>query len=191
MGQELETLIRRAKSGDGAAFQTIYEFFAKKIYNFVYRMLSSREEAEDIVQDTFLIAYRELKTLRKDGQFEAWIYRIARNQVYQKLRHGKFLRYTLDDEQGPDVKELKGKNPDRNPEEHLLNDELSRAIQSALGHLPEKLREVFVLAVIQRIAYKDICEIVGKSLSAVKTDIYRARLMMRDELKDYLHHDEH
>lgn len=185
MGHEVETLVRRVKNGDAAAFPLLYDFFAKKVYNFVYRMLASREEAEDITQDTFLIVYRELKALRKDDQFEAWVYRIARNQVYQRLRAGRYLRYTLDDEPHTDGRERHPQHPARDPEQDLLNQELNRAIQQALAQLPEKLREVFVLAVIQKVPYKDICDIVGKSLSAVKSDIYRARLLARDELKKY------
>lgn len=186
MGHEVLALVRRVKEGDGVAFQAIYDLFAKKIYNFVYRMLGSKEEAEDITQDSFLIAYRELKNLRKEAQFESWLYHIARNEVYQKLRHGKFLRYTLDDGKIAHAYETKRQSAELNPEETVLNDELSQAIQSALADIPDKLREVFVLAVIQKVSYKDICDIVGKSLSAVKTDIYRARLMARDALKKYL-----
>jgi RNA polymerase sigma-70 factor (ECF subfamily) len=149
-------------------------------------MVGSREEAEDIAQDTFLIAYRELENLRKDDQLESWIYRIARNQVYQTLRRVRGVSYGLDDEQGEVRKRLQDLSPAGNPEKVLLKEELNQVIALALKRLPEKLREVFILAVMQQLSYKEICEIVGKSLPAVKTDIYRARLLAKEELSHYI-----
>jgi RNA polymerase sigma-70 factor (ECF subfamily) len=178
-------LVRDAQAGNSDAFEGIYGNFASRIYNFLYRLLGSREEAEDLTQQTFLIALKQLKTLRDPGQLESWVYRIARNEVYQKLRRRKFD--SVDDgASGKDSAEPRENRLHANPEKVLLNVELGQKLQAVLDGLPIKLREVFILAVVQEMSYKDISAIVGRSLLSVKTDIYRARLTARAELAKYL-----
>lgn len=183
--RKVRKLVEEAQNGDGAAFQAIYEYFAPRIYNFLFRLLGSRDEAEDVAQQTFLNALRQLRTLRDAGQVESWIYRIARNEVYLRYRRKKAV--SLDDEEVElDTGKLEESRLHANPEKLLLNVELGSVIQSVLNSLPAKLREVFVLAVIQGFSYQDIAGIVGRSLLSVKTDIYRARLLVKEELRKYL-----
>lgn len=183
--RKVRKLVEEAQNGDGAAFQAIYEYFAPRIYNFLFRLLGSRDEAEDVAQQTFLNALRQLRTLRDAGQVESWIYRIARNEVYLRYRRKKAV--SLDDEEVElDTGKLEESRLHANPEKLLLNVELGSVIQSVLNSLPAKLREVFVLAVIQSFSYQDIAGIVGRSLLSVKTDIYRARLLVKEELRKYL-----
>ncbi len=183
--RKVRRLVEEAKNGDGAAFQALYEHFAPRIYNFLFRLLGSRDEAEDVAQQTFLNALRQLGTLRDAGQIEAWIYRIARNEVYLTFRRKKAVSLD-DDDSSIDTGKLEESRLHANPEKLLLNEELGQTIQAVLDSLPAKLREVFVLAVIQGISYQDITGIVGRSLLSVKTDIYRARLLVKEELRKYL-----
>ena len=178
-------LVAEAQNGDGKAFQALYEHFAPRIYNFLFRLLGSRDEAEDVAQQTFLIALRQLGTLRDAAQMESWIYRIARNEVYLKFRRKKALSLE-DDDSGIEVEKLEETRLHANPEKLLLTEELGRMIQSVLDGLPTKLREVFILAVIQGLSYQEIAGIVGRTLLSVKTDIYRARLAVKEELRRYL-----
>ncbi len=78
--------IRKAKRGDIESYQEIYEVFARKVLNFIYRMVNSPEEAEDLTQETFVAVYQKLGTLKDDSKFEPWLFRIARNFVYQRYR---------------------------------------------------------------------------------------------------------
>ncbi len=84
--EELKGIVRRGQSGSSEDFQRLYDLFVKQIFNFVWRLTGSAEDAEDLAQDTFLKVHTELKRLRDPGQFRFWLYRIARNEVYQKLR---------------------------------------------------------------------------------------------------------
>jgi RNA polymerase sigma-70 factor (ECF subfamily) len=183
---DIRELVRDAQAGNSDAFEGIYGSFASRIYNFLYRLLGSREEAEDLTQQTFLIALKQLKTLRDPGQLESWVYRIARNEVYQKLRRRKFDSVEEDGAVGKDSAEPRENRLHANPEKVLLNVELGQKLQAVLDGLPIKMREVFILAVVQEMSYKDISAIVGRSLLSVKTDIYRARLTARAELARYL-----
>ena len=178
-------LIEEARSGDREAMKALYELFAPRIYNFLVRLSGSRIDAEDATQQTFLTVLQQLHTLRNPRQMESWIYRIARNQIYQKFRRKKpesMGEKSVDLE----VARLEEKKPEADPEKVLLNLELRERLESALDRLPLKLREVFILAVIQGLAYQEISAIVGRSLLSVKTDIYRARLQLRADLRKYV-----
>jgi len=178
-------LVEGARSGNVAAYQSIYEQFGARIFNFLFRLLGSREEAEDLMQQTFLIALKQIGTLRDAEQLESWIFRIARNEVYQRFRKKKVE--SLDDKAlETDARQFEEPRLGANPERMLLNIELGEVIQRVLRGLPVKLREVFVLAVIQNMSYQEITKIVGRSLLSVKTDIYRARKHAREELRKYL-----
>ncbi len=182
---ELRRLVEEAQNGNQEAFHSLYECYGSRILNFLYRLLGSKHEAEDATQQTFLIALRGIKTLRDPQLFESWIYRIARNEVYQKYRRKKVD--SLDDEESKQFAET-AEDPRLHgqPEKALLNEELGEALQAALNSLPWKMREVFILAVIEDRSYQDISNIVGRSLLSVKTDIYRARMATKERLSRYL-----
>jgi len=178
-------LVEGTLNGDQEAFRAIYECYGSRIYNFLFRLLGSRSEAEDATQQTFLIALNRMGSLRDPSLLESWIYRIARNEVYQKYRRKQVS--SIDDEDSKSVAEnTEDRQLGGHPEKVLLNEELGAALQSTLDNLPMKLREVFILAVVDEMSYQDISEIVGRSLDSVKTDIYRARLMAKDRLSRYL-----
>lgn len=182
---DVRKLVEGTRNGDQEAFRSIYECYGPRIYNFLFRLLGSRSEAEDATQQTFLIALNRIGTLRDPNLLESWIYRIARNEVYQKYRRKQVS--SLDDEGSKSVAEsAEDRQLGGHPEKALLNEELGEALQSTLDSLPLKLREVFLLAVVDEMSYQDISEIVGRSLLSVKTDIYRARLMAKERLSRYI-----
>ncbi len=182
---KISTLIEEARAGSREAQQTIYERFAPRIFNFLVRLSGSRQEAEDATQQTFTAVLQQLNSLRDPDQLESWIYRIARNEIYQQFRRKK--PESLDDGGLElDVTEIEERRSHANPETVLLSVELRERLEAALYRLPIKLREVFVLAVIQGLAYQEISMIVGRTLLSVKTDVYRARLQLRSDLGKYL-----
>ena len=183
---QLEKLVGRAKKGEVAAFQELYEFYGKKILNYLYRMIGSREEAEDLTQDTFILAYKNLNSLKENAKFQGWLFRIAQNNVYQKYRgKGPFMEPMS--QEGQDVSEVqKLATSLRGPEESVLSKELEQIVQKIIDELPEKHRQVFVLSAIHRLRYQEISEIVGRSLASVKSDIHRARVEVRSRIKKYL-----
>ncbi len=179
-------LVRSAIEGSSDARKRLYEFFSQRIFNFVLGMVHSREEAEDILQDAFIHAFRSLPSLKDADRFEQWLYRIARNEVYQRFRKRKTEDVVILRGQDDGGQDLTAADEGRNPEESVLGTELSGVVKRALDTLPPKMREVFVLSVIHQKSYKEIAEIVGRSLLAVKTDIYRARGFAKDTIAHYL-----
>jgi RNA polymerase sigma-70 factor (ECF subfamily) len=182
----LARLIEQAKKGDIEAYQSIYDLFSRKVLNFIYRMVASIEEAEDLTQETFVTVYQKLESLKDDAKFEPWLFRIARNYVYQKYRTRVPPTVSVDfrDEEGWTASELADERKD--PQEEFQAEELDDVVREVVLELPEKYREVFVLSAIQDLSYQEIAEIVGRSLASVKTDIHRARLQVRKRVKEYL-----
>jgi RNA polymerase sigma-70 factor, ECF subfamily len=184
---EQAEIIRRARAGDLEACRQIHAQYAGRILNFIYKMVGSREDAEDLTQDVFLRAFHDLKSLLDEDRFESWLYRIARNEVYQSFRKKRSERELRDapvDVSGEVNFDPADGRP--TPQDWILQAELGSRIRTVLSELPPKLREVFVLAVIHEKSYAEICEIVGRSLLSVKTDIFRARQFARKTLGQYL-----
>jgi len=185
--EQLKEIVQRAQAGSEQDFYQLYVVFSKPVYNFVWRLIGSVEDAEDLVQETFLKVHSELKRLRDPNQFRFWLYRIARNEVYQKLRRTqRTTEVSIDDEDAGYYNFLKDDIRQPDPEKLALSGELNDVINRALQSLTPKYRDVFVLAVLQKMSYEDITKIVGRSLLSVKTDIYRARLMVKDAISAYM-----
>jgi RNA polymerase sigma-70 factor, ECF subfamily len=182
-------IILRARGGDLEAFRQIHEAYARRILNFINRMVDSREDAEDLTQNVFLSAFHELANLQDDERFESWLYRIARNEVYQSFRKRRvepqgFEPVKVDRDGNHLPLNIADGRP--SPQDRILQEELGDTIRELLSSLPPKLREVFVLAVIDEKSYAEISDIVGRSLLSVKTDIFRARSQARRFLGKYL-----
>lgn len=189
MNSEQADIIRRARDGDRDALRQLHEEYGKRILNFIYRMVGSREDAEDLTQNVFLQAFGQLGRLQDESRFESWLYRIARNEVYQAFRKKRgepAIHEPNAAGEGEGRPEFEFTDNRPTPQDRILNEELGRTIHRVLTTLPPKLREVFILAVIYEKSYSEISEIVGRSLLSVKTDIFRARTLARDHLGRYL-----
>ncbi len=183
---ELAEIVREAQQGSLDSFHRLYRSYSRAIYNFIWRLVGESSDAEDLTQETFLKAHRELKKLREPAQFKYWLYRIARNEVYQKLRKSQRATVvSIDDEEVSYYDFLEGSSG-LDPESQVLALELNQVIHQALDAMSPKYRDVFVLAVFQKESYENIAKIVGRSLLSVKTDIYRARLVVKEQLSGYL-----
>ncbi len=184
---ELEEVVKRVQRGSVEDFHKLYDLFSKPIYNFIWRLIGSTQDAEDLTQETFLKVHREIKKVRQPGQFKFWLYRVARNEVYQKLRRSKKASEVLLDSKTIDYFDfLPHHSPDINPEKRTLHQELNKIISRTLQTMAPKYRDVFVLAVFHKMSYEDITHIVDRSLLSVKTDIYRARVTVKEALNEYL-----
>lgn len=183
--KELIKLVEQVQNGDGYSCHVLYNLYSKPVYNFVFRLIGRAEDAEDLTQETFLKVFNEVAKLRDPAQFKFWLYRIARNEVYQRIRRLKRQsEVSIDDEDVGYHEFLRSR--DSGPEASLLSKELEGHIQRALGAMPLKLREVFILGVVQKFSYDEVTQIVGRSLLSVKTDIYRARLIAKEVIGKYL-----
>ncbi len=183
---QLGDLVARAKRGRTDAFQELYELYGKKKLNYIYRLVGSREEAEDLTQDTFISAYRNLGSLKENLRFQSWLFRIAQNNVYQLFRGKKPHFESIDKEDTPELSQVQTMaTPEKSPHDRLLSQELEGIIEEAISQLTEKHREVFVLSAIHKLSYKEISRVVNRSLASVKSDIHRARVEVRNRIKKY------
>jgi RNA polymerase sigma-70 factor (ECF subfamily) len=185
-GAELKKLVTKAEGGDVEAFQQLYGLYSRKILNYIYRLTGSREEAEDLTQDTFVLAYKNLPSLKESNKFQSWLFRIAQNNVYQMYR-GKKPQMNPLPEEGSELAETdRLGTSQKSPEDSLLSSELEQVIEEVINHLPDEQKGVFVLSAIHKLSYKEISEIEDRSLASVKSDVHRARVDVRDQIKEYL-----
>lgn len=150
-------IVERVLKGDADAFNLLVRQWQKPIYNFIVRMIGDREEAMDLCQEAFMKAYRELGTLKDLDRFSAWLYRIAHNTCFSKLRK----------DQGKTFVELE---PETRASRTSMENRL--AVEKALQHLPEDQREVVVLKVFHSLKFEEIAAIQGAPLSTVKSRLY-------------------
>ena len=183
----MEKLIEAAAGGSVEDFRELYEIYSVPVYKFVLGMVGIEAEAEDITQETFIKVFYKLKKLKDPGYFRFWLYRIARNEAYQ--RHRKIQRrseVSIDNEEIGYYEFLPDDKNEPDPEKQVISRELDSVIQKAVLSLKPKYRDVFILAVQEKMSYEEIAKIVGRSVVSVKTDIYRARQAVKEKLDRYL-----
>ena len=178
-----EELVARARNGDDEAFRLIFDRYARPIISFVYDMVGRRELAEELTQETFVRAYRNIKGLRDDTKLSTWLFGIAKNVTRESLRTRvkDDRKVEIDDDR---VMELS--DGELTPDYQLLNKELNGVIREALGALDDDKRLVFTLKIFQQRSYEEIAEITGSSIPKLKTDLHRARAEMRKRIRPYL-----
>lgn len=178
-----EILIARAQSGDREAFGLIFEHHHRFVFKFVYAMIGERAAAEELTQETFLGAYKNIHSLRGDAALRTWLCGIAKNLVYKSFRsRGKEFAQSDDDIETLDISGNENAAPDR----EFLSKELNSKISRALEKLDEDKRIVFTLKELQHLSYKEIAEITGHAIPKLKTDLHRAKIEMRASLRPYL-----
>ena len=183
MNSTEELLVERARNGDAAAFQSIFEQHHRSVIRFIYGMVGDRALAEELTQETFIGAYRSFGTLKGEAKLSTWLCGIAKNMVYKHFRsqQQKHSHIAVDDQS---VAELSDTEP--TPDRQFLNKELKRVIHDALASLDADKRLVFTLKVLQQRSYEEIAEVTGFSIPKLKTDLHRAKAEMRRRIGPYL-----
>jgi RNA polymerase sigma-70 factor (ECF subfamily) len=182
-----EVLWSRVKSGEAEAFNVLMQRYEGRLYAFIYRLLGSRQEAEDVLQDTFLRAYRNRTQWNgRRAKFSTWLYTIAINRSRDLLRKRRrhHLR-SLEDVlvEGRNVHDVV---PDRgtSPRQSAEQEEIHRKLAEAFEQLPGTLREVLVLSECESLDYREIARVIGCSLGTVKSRAFRARKELRRALAE-------
>jgi RNA polymerase sigma-70 factor (ECF subfamily) len=175
------------RRGDAAAFRQLVETYSPRIYNLALKMLGDPDLAEDILQETFVNAYRAIDRFEGRSHISTWLYRIAHNAVLMRLRKEQRLPdlKSLEDDVDLDVLSAPDQWDDA-PERRLLQAELLGKMDEALGNLSEALRVVFVLRDIDGLSTAETAEVLDLSETAVKSRLHRARLALREQLAPYL-----
>jgi RNA polymerase sigma-70 factor (ECF subfamily) len=183
-------LMLRVKTGDVAAFETLVEKYKQPVVNLVARTISDLTEAEDLAQNVFVQAYKSAGRYAASAKFSTWLFTIARNLCLNELRRrSRHPADSLDAPVGGEEDTPARQLPDsraEGPAEALLQGELLAKIEEALADLPESQRTALLLFREKDMAYEDIAEVMGTSLSATKSLIHRARETMKLRLKPYL-----
>lgn len=187
--ESIETLIELAKEGDVDAFQRVYGFFVRRLFSFVQRMLNSPAEAEEVVQETFITVFQKLSSLNDVRKFEPWLFRIARNLVYMRYRQRSNEPSSFETEEDLEEQLESVATARASPEEEVMEGERRREAEKAIRALPDKMRDIFLLSVFHGFSYQQIGEITGRSLAAVKSDLHRARLIVREYLNERFQYD--
>jgi RNA polymerase sigma-70 factor (ECF subfamily) len=181
-------LIQAAREGDLDSFNRLILAYQDLIYTHAFRMIGEEETADDATQNTFISAYKHIKSFR-GGSFKAWLLRIVTNTCYDELRRRK-RRPTVPlepiDDAGEEVESARWmEDPTDRPEEQVERKELQRAIQHCLEKLPSEFRSAVIMVDIQGLDYSEAAQAIGKPIGTIKSRLARARLRLRDCLNGF------
>lgn len=182
-------LVKRAKNEDATAYDELIRRYQERIYATIYHMTSNHEDANDLTQETFIKAYRALKSFKGDSSFYTWVYRIAVNKTINFLKQRK-NRYhmSLNDldfsvENDPDLVALIS---DKTPRRDLNLSELQDKLNAAMQKLSEAHRMVVILHDIQGLSHDEIAEMMNCNVGTVRSRLFYARQQLQATLSDYL-----
>ena len=182
------TLVAQSREGDTRAFGELVRRYENKIFRLAQHITQNREDAEDVLQETFLKAYEHLDQFQGNSKFYTWIVRIAVNQALMKLRRRKTdksvsLDETIDTGEDTIVREIAAW--DENPEQKFSREELGGILDTAIESLEPLYRSVFVLRDLEELSTEETAEALNLSVPAVKSRLLRARLQLREKLTRY------
>jgi len=178
-------LVARAKEGDTDAFTELVTHYDRRIFRMAKQITQNDDDAEDVLQETFLKAYSHLDSFQGNSKFYTWLVRIAVNEALMKLRKRRSDRTVpLDDpiDTGDDEVPREIAVWDENPEETYSREELANILDEAIQGLKPAYRTVFVLRDIEELSIEETAEALKLSISAVKSRLLRARLQLREKL---------
>ncbi|USB34781.1 RNA polymerase sigma factor [Paenibacillus sp. YPG26] len=179
-------MIRDIKEGNTELYSELMHRYQRKILAFIYHMLKSAQLellAEDLCSETFYKAFRSLHSFREvDASFSTWLYTIARNTVLSEMRKQKTGLISLD-ESGY----TPAAPPDIVPEQAILRNERVGMVREAINNLPEKQRSALILREYDQLDYQEISSILGQSVSAIKSLLFRARSSVKSQLEPYFY----
>jgi RNA polymerase sigma-70 factor, ECF subfamily len=178
-------LVSRAQSGDNEAFAELVGRYQNKIYRLARNITQSNEDAEDVLQETFLKAYSHLDGFQRNSKFYTWIVRIAVNESLMKLRKRKSDRTVPLDEPLDTGEESVAREIavwDDNPEQRYSREEMQEILDEAVESLKPDFRTVFTLRDIEELSTEETAEALDISIPAVKSRLLRARLALREKL---------
>ena len=167
-----DVVIRRCQQGEISAFETIYRHYEKPMLSVAYRMLSTKEDAEDALQNAFINLYRKIGQFKFDSAFSTWLYRIVINACLDTLKKGKHSSHVPLDQ----AAELS---------EHV-HTELDHHLQKAIDGLPPKMKACFVLFAVQGFKQREIAEMLQMKEGTIKAQVFEAKARLREVLSDRL-----
>lgn len=182
MTEQDRTLIEEFQRGDEFAFISIYNRYKTPVYAFCVKMLGDREQARDVMQETFLRVYENRDRLSNTGSFKSWIFTIARNQCLNQIRKARW-QVPLENEREPAAARQD------TPISRLEKSERVALVARYLNELKPEYREVIVLREYQNMSYEEIAAVTRSTLSAVKSRLFKARRKLAAFIEPLLERD--
>lgn len=184
-----QLLVERVQAGDKRAFDTLVAKYQRRLMRLVSRLVHNPAEAEDVVQETFIKAYRALRHFRGDAAFYTWLYRIgintAKNFLATQGRRTPTYTESLSD-QADNVDDGDIPRDINTPESMLATKQIAQTVNAAMDTLPTELRVAIVLREIEGLSYEDISAIMHCPIGTVRSRIFRAREAIAEKLKPLL-----
>jgi len=179
-------LVQDALAGQQQAFGVLVERYQDRLFNTLLRVLGSREDANDVMQDAFVQAYTKLDSFRGAARFYTWLYRIAMNLALSHLRR---RRPTASVEVAKAQAGEEPTDPQPGPDVGMIATEQVEAVQSALLNLGDQHRQILLLREMEGCSYETISEILQMPVGTVRSRLFRARLQLKAELEIMLPDD--
>ena len=189
MAREEYAFLAAARRGDSAAFETLCKQSAKTVFHIARRMLRSKEDAEDVVQESFQLAFIHLKSFKGDSRFSTWLSRIAINAALMKMRKKHRLwDVSLDEstETEQPSSRLDVEDQGLNPEQFYAQKERQRILSEAMNELAPGMRKAIELRELDERSTEETARIMGISVGAVKARVFHGRRKLRERLKPYV-----
>jgi len=185
-----EVLVKKAQGGDYPSFEELVKRHEKKIYNLAYRLTGNQEDANDVLQETLLQAFRKLSGFKGNSKLSTWLYRIALNTSLMKKRKEKKMETVSLDmpvltRKGNRIKRELSDDWSKNPLTTLENKEVREILSKAISSLPEEYRTILILRGFNGLSNEEAAKMLNISLPAVKSRLHRARLLLRNALSQY------
>ncbi len=182
LSPQIITLVKKATAGQRSAFNQLIDQYQNAIMRMVYYRVRIQMDAEDLTQEIFFKAYRNISRLKDPERFRSWLFSIAINRIRDYYRKNKFLKlFGALPEKEDTVSQNKALTYDSKVHENLLKQEFWQQVSNALNILSPKEREVFLLRFFDQLSLKEISQTLQKSESTVKTHLYRALSKFKKE----------
>ncbi|KKP79490.1 MAG: hypothetical protein A2271_02510 [Candidatus Moranbacteria bacterium RIFOXYA12_FULL_35_19] len=175
---ELAEIVRNF---DAERYGEIMERYQGKLFAYLYRLIGSREETQDILQDIFIKVYKNLKSYDKTRKFSSWIYRIAHNEAVNHIKRKSLKRFIPWEDIASTKDKLEMVSSEESADKAWLRKEIGREVNMAMEKLPLKYRQVLALRYYADKSYQEIGKILGKSVNTVGTLISRAKKKLAQE----------
>lgn len=185
-----QELIAATLARETAAFGELVQRYQNRLYGALVHMLGSTEDARDVAQEAFVLAFQKLTTFRGDAQFYSWLFRIAMNAAVNFRRKNRSLGLSIDASKERTGSEPLDLNRDARPEQPLELAERQRIVRDALAQMTEEFRDALVLADMEELSYEEISQVLQIPIGTVRSRIHRGRAELRDKLRRLLKDDE-
>jgi RNA polymerase sigma-70 factor, ECF subfamily len=171
-------LMKRVQEGDMVSYNTLVNRYKDRLFNVLYRMLSSEDEANDLLQETFLRVWQHKTSYDFRFAFSTWIYTIALNLARNELRRRKKIKFL-------DIFDFSDKLAAKEEKKETTSN-LKTLLETEMKRLPEKYKTAFLLRDVDNLSYEEIAQVLGVPLGTVKSRVNRARAILRTRLKPRL-----